>query len=138
MTTTDPIADMLTRIRNASSVGKQETVVPMSKVKYAVAQILERENWIQKVEVEEIDGKKEGVKFSQLKIFLRYKKSGKSVINSLQKVSKPGLKIYVGKDELPKVLNDFGIAVISTPQGVMTNKEARKKGIGGEVLCKIY
>jgi small subunit ribosomal protein S8 len=138
MTTTDPIADMLTRIRNASSVGKQETIVPMSKVKHAVAKILEKENWVQKVEVEEVNGKKEGVKFSQLRIFLRYKKSGKPVISSLQKVSKPGLKVYVRKDELPRVLNDFGMAVISTPQGVMTNKEAREKGIGGEVLCQVY
>jgi small subunit ribosomal protein S8 len=138
MTTTDPIADMLTRIRNASSIGKQETVVPMSKVKHEVAKVLERENWVQKVEVEEVNGRKKGVTFNQLKISLRYKKSGKSVINSLQKVSRPGLKVYVGKNELPKVLNDFGMAVISTPQGVMTNKEAREKGVGGEVLCKIY
>ncbi|MFW5888190.1 MAG: 30S ribosomal protein S8 [Patescibacteria group bacterium] len=138
MTTTDPIADMLTRIRNASSVGKQETVVPMSKVKHQVAKILEKENWVQKVEVEEIDGKKEGVKFKQLKVTLRYKKTGKPIINSLKKISKPGLKVYVGKNELPKVLNDFGMAVISTPQGVMTNKEAKEKGVGGEVLCEVY
>ena len=134
----DPIADMLTRIRNASSVGKKEALIPMSKVKHEVAKVLERENWVQKVEVEEVSGKKKGVTFNQLKVSLRYKKSGKSVINSLQKVSKPGLKVYVKKDNLPKVLNDFGMAVISTPQGVMTNKEAREKGLGGEVLCKIY
>lgn len=138
MASTDPIADMLTRIRNASSVEKQEVVMPMSKIKYEIASILERENWARKVEVEEVPGKKKGVKFSQLKILLRYKKSGKSVLTSLKRVSRPGLRIYVNKDELPRVLNDFGIAILSTPQGVMTNKEAREKGVGGEVLCKIY
>ncbi|HMB65939.1 MAG TPA: 30S ribosomal protein S8, partial [Patescibacteria group bacterium] len=118
MTSTDPIADMLTRIRNASSVGKTEVVIPMSKIKYEIAKILEKEKWIHKVETEEADGKKKGVKFNQLRISLRYKKSGKSVINSLRRVSKPGLRIYVSKEELPRVLNDFGIAIISSPQGV--------------------
>ena len=138
MASTDPIADMLTRIRNASAVGKQEVVIPMSKIKYEIAKILERENWIRKVETEEVDGRKQGVKFNQIKVVLRYKKSGRSIISSLKRVSRPGLKVYAGKDELPTVLNDFGMAVISTPQGVMTNKEAREKGIGGEILCKVY
>lgn len=138
MASTDPIADMLTRIRNASSVGKQEVMVPMSKVKYEIAKILEGENWVRKVEIEEVPGKKKGVKFNRIKILLRYKKSGRSVMTALDRVSRPGLRVYVGKEEIPKVLNDFGIAILSTPQGVMTNKEAKEKGIGGEVLCKIY
>lgn len=138
MTSTDPIADMLTRIRNASEVGKREVVIPMSKIKYEIAKILERENWVKQVETEEVPGKKEGVKFTRIKVGLRYKKSGKSVITSLQRASRPGLRIYVNKKELPRVLNDFGMAIMSTPQGIMTNKEAREKGVGGEVICKIY
>lgn len=138
MVSTDPIADMLTRIRNASSVGKQEVVIPMSKIKYEIAKILERENWVRKVDTEEVPGKKKGVTFSQIKILLRYKKSGKSVLTALDRVSRPGLRVYVGKEEIPRVLNDFGIAILSTSQGVMTNKDAKEKGIGGEVLCKIY
>ena len=138
MVSTDPIADMLTRIRNASSAGKREVMIPMSKIKYEIARILERENWIRKVEIEEVPGKKKGVKFNYIKVLLRYKKSGKSVLTALDKVSKPGVKVYVGKEELPRVLNDFGIAIMSTPEGIMTNKEAKEKGIGGEVLCKVY
>lgn len=138
MVSIDPIADMLTRIRNASSVGKQEVMVPMSKIKYEIAKILESENWVRKVEVEEVSGKKKGVKFNRIKILLRYKKSGRSVLTALNRVSRPGLRVYVNKGEIPKVLNDFGIAILSTPQGVMTNKEAKEKGIGGEVLCRVY
>lgn len=139
---TDPIADMLTRIRNASTIKKYEVVLPMSKVKYEVAKLLEREGWIQKVEIIKDnfskDKKIKGSVFDQLKIILRYKKSGKSVITSLKRISKPGLRIYVNKDELPRVLNNLGIAIISTSGGLMTNKEANRKGVGGEVICEIY
>ncbi len=146
---TDPIADMLTRIRNGAAAGKKEVVLPMSKMKHQLAKILERENWIQKVDVLDTSDsvllKKEDKKkqekiesYSKLRIVLKYKKSGKPVIGHIQKVSKPGQKIYVKKGELPRVLNDLGIAVISTPQGLMTNKEARKEGVGGEVICEIH
>jgi small subunit ribosomal protein S8 len=136
---TDPIADMLTRIRNASAVGKTEVVLPMSKIKYDIAKILERDGWIERVEVIKDKGKKNGTAaFDKLRIILKYKDGKKSVINSLRRVSKPGLRVYVSKDKLPRVLNNLGIAIISTSQGLMTNKEARKKKIGGEVICEIY
>ncbi|MFA4833904.1 MAG: 30S ribosomal protein S8 [Patescibacteria group bacterium] len=138
----DSIADMITRIRNASAVGKNEVVLPMSKIKFEVAKILEKEGWAGKVEVIKGNSSKEGKEknyiFDQLRIVLKYKKSGRPAISCLKRISKPGLRVYVKKDRLPKVLNNLGIAVISTPQGIMTNKEAKKKGIGGEVLCEIY
>ncbi len=136
---TDPISDMLTRIRNASAIKKSEVVLPMSKIKYEIAKILERDGWIGKVEVVKEKGKKNGAAaFDSLKIALKYGSDGKSAISSLKRISKPGLRIYVSKDELPRVLNNSGIAIISTSQGLMTNKEARKKKIGGEVICEIY
>jgi len=136
---TDPIADMLTRIRNASAVRKPEVVLPMSKIKYEVAKILKSEGWIMDAEVVKAEGKKnKNFTFDQIKIALKYKKSGKPAITHLKRISKPGLKIYVGKDDLPRVINNLGIAIISTPKGLMTNKEARKKGMGGEVICEVY
>ncbi len=135
---TDPIADMLTRIRNASAVKKREVVLPMSKVKYNIAQILEQEGWVAKVEIIKSQGEKNNsFVFDELKIVLKYK-NNKSVISSLKRISKPGCRVYVNKNKLPRVLNNLGIAIISTPLGVMTNKEARKKGVGGEVICEIY
>jgi len=139
---TDPIADMLTRIRNAQAVKKTEVVLPMSKLKLQVAKILEREGWILKVEVvisdnKKIDTKKTG-NFDNLKLILKYKRSGRPVISSLKRISRPGCRMYVAKDQLPVVLNNFGIAIISTSEGLFTNKELKKKGIGGEVLCEIY
>ena len=134
---TDPIADMLTRIRNASLVNKTEVVLPMSKIKFEIAKILKKEGWILDVEVLK-SGSKEQSKFDELKLSLKYKKSGKSSIAKIRRVSKPGLRVYVKKDNLPKVLNNLGVAIISTPQGLMTNKEARKQGLGGEVLCEVY
>jgi len=135
---TDPIADMLTRIRNASAVAKLDVVLPISKIKLEVAKILEKEGWVQKVDVEKFSSENSQSNFDQLKIVLRYKKSGKSAITNLKRISKPGLRIYVNKHNLPKVLNNLGMAILSTSQGLMTNKEARKKGLGGEVLCEIY
>jgi small subunit ribosomal protein S8 len=131
---TDPIADMLTRIRNALAVKKDEVVLPMSKIKHNIAKILEIDGWIEKTEV--IKSKK--TKFDELRIVLRYTRTGESRIKNLKRISKPGLRVYVSKDNLPKVLNNYGIALISTPEGIMTNKVAKKKGIGGEVICTIY
>jgi len=136
---TDPIADMLTRIRNSAAVKKTEVVIPMSKIKLEIAKILKGEGWI--LDLEEIKGqgmKNKSQQFDELKIVLKYKKSGKSAISSIQRISKPGLRVYAKKDSLPKVLNNLGFAIISTPDGLMTNKQARKKGLGGEILCEIY
>jgi small subunit ribosomal protein S8 len=136
---TDPIADMLTRIRNAAAVNKQDVVLPMSKIKYETAKILVREGWIQGAEIVDSDSEKNKSKvFNELRLVLKYKKSGRSVITSIKRISKPGLRVYVTKHNLPKVLNNLGIAIISTSKGVMTNKEARKNGTGGEVLCEVY
>jgi len=134
----DPIADMFTRIRNASAVKKPEIVLPMSKLKYEVAKILENESWIKKAEI--VPGGLEGKhnSFDQLLIKLKYRKNGKPQINSIQRSSKPGLKIYVSKSEIPTVLNNFGTAIISTSSGIMTGKEAKKKKIGGEVIGEIF
>ncbi|MBU1160634.1 MAG: 30S ribosomal protein S8 [Patescibacteria group bacterium] len=152
---TDPIADMLTRIRNASVIKKSEVILGVSKIKREIAEILKKEGWVQDVKIlkagqnVESQAKKnkfldqqeqqlDTYAFDQLKIILKYKENGKSEINNLKRISKPGLRIYAKKDELPKVLNNFGIAIISTPQGLMTNKEARKKKVGGEIICEIY
>ncbi|HAM88173.1 MAG: 30S ribosomal protein S8 [Candidatus Falkowbacteria bacterium GW2011_GWC2_38_22] len=135
----DPIADMLTRIRNASAVAKQDVVLPMSKIKFEIAKILKSEGWINDVEVLKTGkGKRATTVFDELRIVLKYKKNSISVITNIKRISKPGLKIYANKENLPRVLNNAGIAILSTPQGLMTNKEARKKGMGGEVLCEIY
>ncbi|MBU1131659.1 30S ribosomal protein S8 [Patescibacteria group bacterium] len=127
----DSIADMLTRIRNASMVKKADVLVPYSKINLNIAKILEKEKYLQKVEIIE-DG------FNGIKIALRYDAARKPVITSIQKVSKVGSRVYVGKDGIPTILNGYGIAVISTSKGIMTNKEARKIGVGGEVICEIY
>lgn len=134
----DPIADMFTRIRNASAVRKTEVALPMSKLRYEVAKILEKESWIKRAEI--VPGGLEGkhTKFDELKLFLKYHKNGKPQITSIKKISRPGLKIYVSKDEIPTVLNNFGMAIISTSKGLMTNKEAKKEKIGGEVLGEIF
>ena len=135
---TDPIADMFTRIRNASAVKKEEVLLPMSKLKLEVAKILANEGWIKKVEV--IAGGLNGRRssFDQLKIKLKYQNNGKPQINSIKRLSKPGLRVYVNKDEIPTVRKNFGFAIISTSRGIMTNKEARKQQIGGELIGEIY
>lgn len=136
---TDPIADMLSRIRNAAAVNKTEVVMPMSKIKKGIAEILKQEGWILDFEIiKTISQKNKNNQFDALRLVLKYKKSGKSAISHIQRVSKPGLRVYVGKDNLPKVLNNLGFAIISTPEGLMTNFTARKKGLGGEVLCEVY
>ena len=128
---TDPIADMLTRIRNAMAVKKPEVLIPFSNLKFELARILKESGWIK-------DFEKQEDKFANIKVILKYDEDGKPVINSIQRVSKPGCRVYTGKDELPRVLNDLGVAVLSTSHGLMTNKEARKQGLGGEILCEIY
>lgn len=120
----DPIADMLTRIRNALRVKKSEVIIPFSKIKFSIAKILEEKNFVEKVEISN----------GQISVKLKYKEN-KPAITSLKRISKPGCRVYVTKDKLPKVLGNLGIAIISTSQGVMTDKEARKRGLGGEVLC---
>ena len=132
MNTTDPIADMLTRIRNANSAKHKEVDIPASNMKRAIAQILLDEGYI--VSFEEIKDEKQGM----LRITLKYDENGKRVIDGLKRISKPGLRIYVNKDELPQVLNGLGIALISTSKGIKTDKEARKEGLGGEVLAYVW
>ena len=130
---TDPIADMLTRIRNANT-SKHDTVdVPASKMKVSIADILFKEGYIQKYELVD-DGS-----FKTIRITLKYgKDKNEKIITGLKRISKPGLRVYAGKDELPRVLGGLGIAIISTNQGVMTDKEARKLNVGGEVLAFIW
>lgn len=135
---TDPIADMLTRIRNASTVKKAEILLPMSKMKHKIALILKEEGWVYDVDVVKASADPKKSAFDQLKIVLKYKKSGKSAITSIKRISKPGLRAYSKKIELPRVLNNLGIAIVSTSKGLMTNKQARKEGLGGEVICEIY
>ncbi len=130
---TDPIADMLTRIRNANT-SKHDTVdIPASKMKTAIAEILFNEGYIQKYELVE-DGN-----FKSIRITLKYgKDKNEKIITGLKRISKPGLRVYAGKDELPRVLGGLGIAIISTNQGVVTDKQARKLNVGGEVLAYIW
>ncbi len=130
MSMTDPIADMLTRIRNAHAAKKVEVTMPSSKVKTAIARVLKDEGYIADWALHEQDGK------PLLRIELKYY-MGKPVIARLERVSRPGLRRYRGKDELPKVIGGLGVAIISTPQGVMTDRAARKAGCGGEVLCYV-
>src|SRR3989338_2853221 len=133
---TDPIADMLTIIRNALAVQKPEVVLPFSKVKMGLAEIMQKESFVKKVE--KIEGNGKDSKFDQIRIVLKYLGPKEPAITNLKKVSKPGRRVYAGKDELPVVLNNLGIAVISTSKGLMTNKEAKKAGLGGEIICEIY
>ncbi len=130
---TDPIADMLTRIRNANT-SKHDTVdVPASKMKVSIADILFKEGYIEKYELVD-DGN-----FKNIRITLKYgKDKNEKIITGLKRISKPGLRVYAGKDELPRVLGGLGIAIISTNQGVVTDKEARKLNVGGEVLAYIW
>ena len=132
MITTDPIADMLTRIRNANSSKHKTVDVPASNMKTAIAQILFNEGYIKSYEI--INNDNQGT----IRITLKYDEKGKKVIAGLKRISKPGLRIYAAKDELPKVLNGLGIALISTSKGIMTDKQARQEGIGGEVLAYIW
>jgi len=127
---TDPIADMLTRMRNALMVKKSAVVVPVSKLKLKLAEIMQHEGYIASYEVNE--------KNRELRLNLKYSPTGTSVISHLMRISKPGRRVYVGTQDLPSVLNNLGIAIVSTPQGMMTARDAREKRTGGEVICHIY
>ena len=125
---TDPIADMLTRIRNANQMRSKEVSMPASKIKVEIAKILADEGFVENYEVKE----------NTLTLTLKYGQNKERVITGLKRISKPGLRVYAGKEELPRVLNGLGIAIISTPQGVMTDAKARKNNIGGEVIAYIW
>ncbi len=132
MQITDPIADMLTRIRNANSSKHESVLVPSSKMKVAIAKILNDEGYINGYEV--IDDGKQGV----IKITLKYGANKTKVITGIKRVSKPGLRVYANKEDMPRVLRGLGIAIVSTSKGIMTDKEARKNNVGGEVLAFIW
>ncbi|MGQ9921264.1 MAG: 30S ribosomal protein S8 [Desulfobacca sp.] len=129
---TDPLADMLTRIRNAGAARFDKVDIPASQMKINLARILKEEGYIKNYKI--IKDKKQGV----LRVYLKYDEMNKPLINGLQRVSKPSRRVYAGKAELPQVLGGLGIAVVSTSKGVMTDREARRLGIGGEVLCSIW
>jgi len=130
MSMSDPIADMLTRIRNAQGVQKTAVSMPSSKLKVAIANVLKDEGYIEDFAVTTEGGK------AELQIGLKYY-TGRPVIERLERVSRPGLRIYKGKDDIPQVMNGLGVAIISTPQGVMTDRKARATGVGGEVICYV-
>ncbi len=129
---TDPIADMLTRIRNANVVYREHVDVPASKMKRELARILREEGFIRDVEV--IENARRGT----LRLYLKYGANREKVITGLRRISRPGLRVYAGLDELPRVLGGLGIAILSTSHGVMTEKQAREKRVGGEVLCYVW
>ncbi|MDD3487106.1 MAG: 30S ribosomal protein S8 [Candidatus Moranbacteria bacterium] len=132
----DPISDMLTRIRNASRAGHGEVLMPLSKLKFKIAEILKEKNFVEKAEEAEIDG------YKQIRISLKYIRNEKGekmpYIQGLQRVSREGQRIYSGKDKLPIVRNGYGFAIVSTSRGLMTGDEAKKAGIGGEIICEIW
>ena len=130
MSMSDPIADMLTRIRNAQGVQNPEVAMPASKLKAAIAQVLKDEGYIEGFQVAQNAGKPE------LRIGLKYY-AGRTVIERLERVSRPGLRIYKRRDAIPQVMNGLGVAIVSTPRGVMTDRKARTQGVGGEVLCYV-
>ncbi|MDO5331267.1 MAG: 30S ribosomal protein S8 [Bacillota bacterium] len=132
MSMTDPVADMLTRIRNANIAGHASVDIPASKIKKNIAEILLKEGYIKGFEVEEKQPQ------SVIHIEMKYGPAKTKVITGIKRISKPGLKVYAKKDELPKVLDGLGIAIISTSNGLITDKEARKLGVGGEVVCYVW
>jgi len=129
---TDPIADMLTRIRNALKARKEEVDIPSSNLKKRIAEVLKEEGFIKGFRV--IPDGKQGI----LRVFLKYDEQGSPVISGLQRVSKPGRRVYVGKEEIPRVMGGLGVAILTTSRGVMTDREARKVGVGGEVICYVW
>lgn len=137
MSMSDPIADMLTRIRNAIGAGHSHVSLPSSKLKLALAQILQEEGFIESHEVASANGAPQPVLRLRLK-YVGQRRERHPVISGLERVSRPGRRVYVGKGEIPWVLSGMGIAILSTPRGVMTGSRARQQGIGGEVICKIW
>ena len=132
MTMTDPVADMLTRIRNANTAGHATVDIPASKIKKNIAEILVKEGYIKGYEV--VAGETQDI----IRVTMKYGPDKTKVISGIKKISKPGLKVYAKADEVPKVLGGLGIAIISTSSGLITDKEARKLGVGGEVICYVW
>jgi len=140
MNMTDPIADMLTRTRNAVAARHAFILVPASRMKMAIARIWKEEGYINDFELvkSEAPKGKEATSYQQIRIWLKYVGGKESVITGLERVSKPGQRVYAGKSMLPRVMGGLGIAIISTPKGIMTEQKARRMGLGGEVLCRIW
>jgi small subunit ribosomal protein S8 len=132
MSLTDPVADFLTRIRNAISARHQKVDVPASKLKLEMARVLKEEGYISNYKVTEEQGHR------VLRVYLKYNGNNEAAITNIQRVSRPGCRVYVGRTEIPRVLGGLGINILTTPKGVMTGRQARKEGLGGEVLCEIY
>jgi len=132
MSATDPIADMLTSIRNAGAVRKAYAVVPASRIKRAIAQVLEREGYVARVE-ETRDGNR-----AVLKVYLKYTEDRESVVKSIKRISAPGCRVYCGCSEIPWVKSGFGTVIMSTSRGIMSGQEARRLGIGGEIICEVW
>ncbi|MHB1419585.1 MAG: 30S ribosomal protein S8 [Bacillota bacterium] len=132
MKMTDPIADFLTRIRNANMIYMDKVEIPASKIKKSLAEILKTEGFIK--DFDNIEDDKQGI----LRLYLKYGPNREKVITGLKRISKPGLRVYAQKDEMPRVLGGLGIAIISTSKGILTDKQARSNGVGGEVLCYIW
>ena len=132
MTMTDPVADFLARIRNAIRARHQKVDVPASKLKLEIARILKEEGYIANFKAAEEDGHK------LLRVYLKYGAGNEIPISNLARVSRPGCRVYVGRTEIPRVLGGLGINILTTPQGVMTGKQARKQGVGGEILCEVW
>ncbi len=132
MTMTDPIADLLTRIRNGIKAKHETVLVPSSKIKIEIVKILKDEGYIDNFKI--IEDAKQG----SLEVVLRYSADGRSAISGIERMSRPGRRTYYGKDEIPSVLGGYGIMIISTPQGLMTGKQSRSKGIGGEIICSVW
>jgi len=137
MSVSDPISDMLTRIRNATMSGHNMVAIPSSKIKANIAKILKEEGFISGYEV--VDGNVQGSKMLRIRLkYIGERRHRRPVITGLERVSRPGLRIYTGKRDIPWVLSGIGISILSTPKGVMTGQRARKLGVGGEVLCKVW
>jgi small subunit ribosomal protein S8 len=132
MSFTDPVADFLTRIRNAHNARHQKLDVPASKLKLEIARILKEEGYLSNYKVTEEEGKK------TLRVYLKYGPNNEAAINCIERVSRPGCRVYVGRNEINRVLGGLGINILTTPKGVMTGRQARKEGVGGEVLCQVY
>ena len=132
MTMTDPIADMLTRIRNGLKASHESVDVPGSKLKTSLAKVLKSEGYIKNFKM--ISDDRQGV----IRIFLKYDEKGEALIGGLKRVSKPSLRVYAGYDEIPKVLNGYGVSILSTSKGLVTDKQARKMRVGGEIICSVW
>ncbi len=137
MSVTDPIADMLTRVRNAVMAGQSQIAMPSSKIKAEIAKILKDEGFLEGFEV--VDGEKESFKVLRLRIkYIGERRERKPVLSGIERISTPGRRIYTNKKEIPWVLSGLGVAILSTPKGVMTGARARQLGVGGEILCKVW